>query len=724
MKRTIFFLFFIVASCFNNFVLAQLDTIHYMPPMHARQNAQVEQHYLYLSTPEATPFIVTLTDGMGNVVATPTISAGSPTSVYIGNGQVPGTELLVRVDSVGIVLSSSGIIATARYEFYCNFRVTDNNQAASATAKGRAAFGQLFYVGSMPQLAENSTRSFIASVMATEDSTSVTVSGYDPGVIFKNGAGPDHTDDVMNVYLNAGESYIFTGYTNVVANRQGFVGAKIEADRNIVVNTGNMCGSITAPTGTQDLGIDQIVPADRLGDKYVLLRGNGRNDMEQPLVVAIEPGTEIFVNGAATPLVTLASPGDFFLIPESNYTGTLHENMYVTGSKNFYMYQPLGGSGSTATGGLNFIPPVSCFLPNSVDLVPDIDKIGPDTYSGSLVVVTVAGSSVLVNGAPVDPAYGPELVGGSGGTWETYNIIGLTGDADIVSDNAMAVGFFGFSGNAGFAGYYSGFGRSPNIILSSSNLVGGVPCLPADSLYLADIFDSYQWFKDGVALVDDTTQTYTPIEEAEYFVVLTTAACIDTSQMLMVFDCETLLPIELLSFEAEEIDDDYVELSWVTASEINNDYFEVERSLDGVLWQPILTKDGAGNSSMVQNYLAYDRDPFVGYSYYRLKQVDFDGAFTRSAPVSVYFNNPEMVSIYPNPVRDEALLSLNGTQNGIGQLFIYAVDGRLIQSLDFEVIVGVNTINVDLSLLSAGTYQIKIITPDFKNFDKKIIKLK
>jgi len=525
MKDCVFVLSFFATIFLGNKAISQLDTVHFFPPLHSRANAQVEEHYLYLSTPEPIPFIVTLTDGAGNVVATPTISQGSPQSVFIGNGQSPATEILVPLDSVGRVLKASGIIATAPSEFYCNFRVTDNNQAGSATAKGTAAFGSLFYAGSMPQLGENSTRSFIASVMATEDSTTITVSGYDPGVIFKNGAGADHTADVMIVYLNEGESYIFTGYTNVVANRTGFVGARIASDRPIVVNTGNMLGSITAATNTQDIGIDQIVPADRLGNKYVLLRGNGSNDMEKPLVVAIENNTQIFVNGSVTPIVTLVNSGDYFLIPESNYSGTLHENMFVTGSKNFYMYQPLGGATSTATGGLNFIPPVSCFLPNSVDLVPDIDLIGPDSYSGSLVVVTVGGSVVLVNGLPVGASFGPELVAGSSGTWETYNITGLTGDAEIVSDNAMAVGFFGFNGNAGFAGYFSGFGSSPNLVLSSSNVVGGVPCLPADSLYLQDGFDTYQWYQDDVLLPGETNSVFTPLVEAEYYVILTTAAC-------------------------------------------------------------------------------------------------------------------------------------------------------------------------------------------------------
>lgn len=724
MKAYHFFLCFIVIVFFENLAIGQLDTLHYMPPFHSRVNAQVERHYLYLSTPDPVPFVVTLTDGAGNVVATPTISQGAPQSVYIGNGQSPATDILVPVDSVGRVLKASGIIASAPSEFYCNLRITDNNQAGSATAKGTAAFGRIFFLGSMPQLGENSTRSFIASVMATEDGTSVTVSGYNTGVIFKNGAGADHTADVMTIALNAGECYIFTGYTSVVANRMGFVGAKVTSTKNIVVNTGNMLGSITSGTTTQDIGIDQIVPANRLGSKYVLLRGNGNNNMEQPLVVAIENNTEIYVNGAGSPIVTLLNAGDYFLIPEVNYTGTLHENMFVTGSKNFYMYQPLGGSTSDATGGLNFIPPVSCFLPNSVDLVPDIEKIGTDTYSGSLVVVTVAGSNVLVNGLAVSAAFGPEIVAGSGGTWETYNITGLTGNAEIVSDNAMAVGFFGYNGNAGFAGYFSGFGSNPNLTLNSSNVVGGIPCLPADSLFLQDNFDTYQWYQDDVLIPGATNASYTPLDEAEYYVILTTAACTDTSQKIFIYDCETLLPIELLSFNAEPIDNDYVEITWVTASEINNDYFEIERSLDANDWTSILKEDGAGNSSTTLFYSAYDRQPNPGTSYYRLKQVDFDGSYTYSSPVSVNFNDSETISIYPNPTNNTAILTMNSSQKGMVQVFIYSVDGRLVQSLIFEVVAGYNAITLELAGLSAGTYSTKIISPDFKYYDQKIIKLK
>jgi hypothetical protein len=484
-----------------------------------------------------------------------------------------------------------------------------------------------------------------------------------------------------------------------------------------------MLGSITVGTGTQDIGIDQIVPAERLGFEYVLLRGNGNNNMEKPLVVAIENNTEIFVNGSMTPIVTLTNSGDYFLIPESNYTGTLHENMFVTGSKNFYMYQPLGGSSSDATGGLNFIPPVSCFLPNSVDLVPDIEKIGPDTYSGSLVVVTVGGSTVLVNGSPVGPSFGPELVAGSGGTWETYNITGLTGNAEIVSDNAMAVGFFGFNGNAGFAGYFSGFGSSPNLILSSTNVVDGKPCLPADSLYLEDGFDTYQWFKDDVEIVGEISSSYTPDEEAEYFVVLSTAACIDTSQTLFVFDCETLLPIELLHFDAEAVNNEYVELNWVTASEINNAYFEVERSRDAQNWHSILKKEGAGNSSMLINYTANDRKPLPGISYYRLKQVDFDGSYSHSDPVSVNFKGTEIISIYPNPTKDGAIIAMNSSKNGVVQLFVYAIDGRIVQSFSYEVVEGYNSVPLNLEGISPGTYTTRIISPDANYHECRVVKI-
>jgi hypothetical protein len=98
------------------------------------------------------------------------------------------------------------------------------------------------------------------------------------------------------------------------------------------------------------------------------------------------------------------------------------------------------------------------------------------------------------------------------------------------------------------------------------------------------------------------------------------------------------LPIELLSFEVEK-ENDQVNVAWVTGSEINNDYFEVYASADGIVWESIAVVNGAGNSFIVNKYSTIDND-IKGYTvkYYKLKQVDFDGTTSFSKMKVVDFS--------------------------------------------------------------------------------------
>jgi hypothetical protein len=110
------------------------------------------------------------------------------------------------------------------------------------------------------------------------------------------------------------------------------------------------------------------------------------------------------------------------------------------------------------------------------------------------------------------------------------------------------------------------------------------------------------------------------------------------------------LPIELISFDAK-INEDQVDLTWETVSEINNDFFVVEKSIDGIAWSQVLKKDGAGNSSQYISYFEEDLNPSIGTSYYRLKQVDFNGEYSYSnvVPVNYVKNNTGILSVFPNP---------------------------------------------------------------------------
>ena len=183
------------------------------------------------------------------------------------------------------------------------------------------------------------------------------------------------------------------------------------------------------------------------------------------------------------------------------------------------------------------------------------------------------------------------------------------------------------------------------------------------------------------------------------------------------------LPTELLSFTALA-KDAYVQINWATASEINNNYFTIERSIDGINFETIATVDGAGNSSQILNYSAVDNAPLCGISYYRLKQTDYDGEFSYSSLVAVEFNNMNefIFNIYPNPNNGE-YINLQTPKNNPGVLIIvYDMLGNKIYSK--VIIASINahdvyTINPSQKL-KPGVYLITA-TSSNKIYNKKLI---
>ncbi|SMD32167.1 Por secretion system C-terminal sorting domain-containing protein [Reichenbachiella faecimaris] len=120
------------------------------------------------------------------------------------------------------------------------------------------------------------------------------------------------------------------------------------------------------------------------------------------------------------------------------------------------------------------------------------------------------------------------------------------------------------------------------------------------------------------------------------------------------------LPVELISFKASQMGD-LIRLSWVTASELNNDHFDVQRSNDGVDFETIGTVQGHGTSNIQHEYLFNDRYPLTDVAYYRLIQYDFDGAFEIHKTVRIEQsseNRPLQVLAYPNPSLDRNTVNL------------------------------------------------------------------
>jgi len=177
-------------------------------------------------------------------------------------------------------------------------------------------------------------------------------------------------------------------------------------------------------------------------------------------------------------------------------------------------------------------------------------------------------------------------------------------------------------------------------------------------------------------------------------------SCGLTSFSQFIVATNTALPIELVSFDAFAEDNKRVRLDWETASEVDNDFFTIERSTDGREWEAIEKVAAVGNSNTLESYLAYDEQPFIGYSFYRLKQTDTDGQFSYSDIETVQIKaGADLISIFPNPAHN--LITVNGyegEQNG--RLMIYNSSGKLKK----DVIITNSSQKVDISNLSTGMY--------------------
>lgn len=172
----------------------------------------------------------------------------------------------------------------------------------------------------------------------------------------------------------------------------------------------------------------------------------------------------------------------------------------------------------------------------------------------------------------------------------------------------------------------------------------------------------------------------------------------------------TPLPIELLSFTGHSEGKRNV-LEWTTATEINNDYFTLEKSDNGVYFEALNEVDGAGNSSILINYLSYDHTPINGTTYYRLKQTDFNGQFKYSSIIGVEnkLNTVAVDNFRPNPTSDNINFNFYTPIKGEVQIEIYDYVGKLVKKQTIEVAEGNTLLLAQMDDLSKGVYSIKVI---------------
>lgn len=183
------------------------------------------------------------------------------------------------------------------------------------------------------------------------------------------------------------------------------------------------------------------------------------------------------------------------------------------------------------------------------------------------------------------------------------------------------------------------------------------------------------------------------------------------------------LPIELISFDANDNGNGKVKLNWSTASERNNEYFQIETSIDGLAFNVLERIEGALNSDVVKTYSYVDDAPSYGNNYYRLKQVDTNGDFEYSDVISIKITSgfDNLVSIFPNPVSQELNVKINTPLNKEAHFYIINMVGQIV--FESDVITETNY-SINLENLTSGTYFIKLIESDKVIIQQKFVKLK
>lgn len=182
------------------------------------------------------------------------------------------------------------------------------------------------------------------------------------------------------------------------------------------------------------------------------------------------------------------------------------------------------------------------------------------------------------------------------------------------------------------------------------------------------------------------------------------------------------LPLQLLSFSGEKLSDKNI-LSWITQSELNTDYFILERSKNGQSFEELTKIKAAGNSSALLRYTSSDYYPFETITYYRLKQVDNDGKFSYSKIISLLGGglNFALVKHYPNPAKEEVFFYFLLEENKTFQYEVTDMYGKLVKSETLEMTEPDEYIRLSLLDFAPGMYCVRFF--DKEGIQQQITKI-
>ena len=256
--------------------------------------------------------------------------------------------------------------------------------------------------------------------------------------------------------------------------------------------------------------------------------------------------------------------------------------------------------------------------------------------------------------------------------------------------------------------------------------INGMPIDP-NATYSVTVNEIVLGIMNFVGIVPSNVTILTGVTEFEALLTYTNNQqnILTPSTSGRVYNINNPIPVEMTSFSANIVNN-FVNLSWITATEINNHGFEIERSLDKTIWTIIGFKEGNGTTTETQQYFYSDDISEISSSklYYRLKQTDFNGSYEYSDIVEIEIapSTYLLEQNYPNPFNPSTTISYSIPEAGNVELKVYDILGNEVATLVNEVkSPGNYTAVLNASSFASGVYVYTLRTNNFVQTKKMIL---
>ncbi|MBK9637551.1 MAG: T9SS type A sorting domain-containing protein [Bacteroidetes bacterium] len=337
----------------------------------------------------------------------------------------------------------------------------------------------------------------------------------------------------------------------------------------------------------------------------------------------------------------------------------------------------------------------------------------PAGNGGGIVFLLVKGNvsgtgSISANGQTPASTQGPNgrdgsSGGGGGGTVLIYHLVGSTSGISIEaaagqggSQNLTATSEAEGAGGGGGGGYVA-ITNLPPISISVAGGVNGTSNSSAVTAFIPNGATS-----GAPGLIASLPLSFNPYSAGS-----------------------SPLPVVLKSFAVEENNEKAL-LIWETASEINNDYFILERSWDGNNFEFLGQVKGSGTTTMPNKYSFTDDSPLLGISYYRLTQIDFNGEKEIFPPRSFSFSlegtEMKLLQFGPNPFIDEISLLIQFPNNTQLRAELFTIDGKKVWETEQEATAGRESYTLNPDIRSSGVYHLRLSNSEGKSLLLKLVK--